>query len=472
MPKVVREDIDNLNATLTITIDQVDYKPKFDSELGKYRKQAHIKGFRKGKTPLSVVRKMYGKAVLGEVINELLQKQLFDYLTEEKIDILGQPIPSKDQEQMDLDPKDMGDFEFKFDLGIAPEFEIEGLDKKNSFQKYTIKPKKDQIETELENARKRFGERIFPEEDILENDIVKLSAKEMEGKKAKKDGIESEFSLLVSNIGDTRLRNKVLKLKNGEIFTADINKLEKDKDEAYIRKYFLNMEEGDEREFNKDFEFTIEEVSRVEPAELDQAFFDKMFGEGEVKNEKEAKAKITDNIKLQYNSQSEALLYRDFQESLMEKNTLTLPDDFLKRWILATNEQANEAILEKEYDAFAKNLQWTLIKNKIAKQFEVEVSKEEVTEGLKNRIRAYFGGAPGTSEELVESMVARLAEDPKQTEQIYEELLSDKLSKAISEIVTIKEKAVDTEAFEKLIQEAQAQAAAAQVSAAVAEEEE
>ena len=156
MPKVVREDIDNLNATLTITIDKGDYQSKFESELGKYRKQAHMKGFRRGKTPLSVVKKMYGKAVLGEVINDMLQKELFDYLNEKKIDILGQPIPSKDQEQVDIDPKDMSNYEFKFDLGIAPDFEIKGLDKKNTFQKYVVDPKKKMIDTELENSRKRF----------------------------------------------------------------------------------------------------------------------------------------------------------------------------------------------------------------------------------------------------------------------------------------------------------------------------
>lgn len=470
MPKVVREDIDNLNATLTIKLDKGDYKPKFDSELGKYRKQAHMKGFRKGRTPLSVVKKMYGKAVLGEVINEMLQKHLFDYLNEEKIDILGQPIPAKDQEQVDLDPKDMGDYEFKFDLGIAPEFEIKGLDKKNKFEKLVVKPKKAMIDTELENAQKRFGERTFPEEDILDNDIIKFSAKELDGKKPKEEGIASEFSILVSNIGDSKLQKKVLKMKNGDVLTTDITKLEKDKDDKYIRKYFLNLEDGDEREYNKDFELTIEEVSRIAPAELNQEFFDKMFGEGEVSSEKEAREKLSENIVNHYSSQADALLYRDFQDNLMEKNPLELPDAFLKRWILATNENATEEVLEKEYEYFAKNLQWTLIKNKLAKQFEIEVSQEEIIEGLKNRIRAYFGGGPYASEELVESMVGRLAEDQKQTEQVYEEILSDKLSSSIAEAVSVKDKSIDIEAFEKKIQEAQAQAAAAQAPATEEEE--
>ena len=135
MPKVVREEIDNLNATVTITLEKSDYQPKFKSELNKYRQKAHMKGFRRGKTPLSVVKKMYGKAVLAEVINEQLQKELFEHLNEDKLDILGQPLPSEDQEQIEFDLKDMSDYVFKFDLGIAPEFEVEGLDKKNSFQK-------------------------------------------------------------------------------------------------------------------------------------------------------------------------------------------------------------------------------------------------------------------------------------------------------------------------------------------------
>lgn len=472
MPKVVREEIDNLNATVTITLEKSDYQPKFNSELNKYRQQAHMKGFRKGKTPLSVVKKMYGKSVLAEVINEKLQKELFDHLNEDKLDILGQPLPAEDQEQVEFDLKDMNDYVFKFDVGIAPQFEIVGLDKKNKFEKHVVKPDKKMVDEELENMKKRLGEQFFPEEDILENDILKFSAKELDGKKVKKDGIESEFSILVSNIGDKGTKSSILKKKNGDVFQVDLYKLEKDKDETYIRKYYLNMEEGDERAFDSTFELTIEEVSRIKPAELNEETFDKFFGEGVVKTEEEAREKIIEGIKSSYNNQSDALLFRDFQDNLMEKNPLDLPDSFLKRWILASNEQATDELVEKEYDLFAKNLQWTLIKGKIAKQSEVSVSEEELMEGLKDRIRSYFGGGPYANEELIQAMLPRLMEDQKQTEQIHEELMTNKLHDVIAEAVSVKEKSVSVDRFNKIIEEAQKAAAAVQATTTEGDEEE
>lgn len=472
MPKVVREDIDNLNATLTITLEKSDYQPKFNSELNKYRQQAHMKGFRKGKTPLSVVRKMYGKAVLAEVINELLQKHLFDHLNEEKLDILGQPLPSTDQEEIEFDVKDLNDYVFKFDLGLAPQFEVAGLDQGNEFEKYVVTPDDNMIQEELENVQKRLGERIIPEDGVQEEDVVKFTVKELEGDQAKEGGIESEFSIMVSNIEDSDLKKSVLAAKTGDVLKLDLLKLEKDRDEAYAKRYYLNLEEDNDWAFHNNFEFTITEVSRIQPAELNKELFDNYFGADEVNTVEEAKEKISDNIKAHYNNQAEALLFRDFQDNLMEKNKMDLPDAFLKRWILASNEQANEEIVEKEYDLFAKNLQWTLIKGKIAKQNEVEVSEEELQEGLKNRIRAYFGGSPYANEDMINMMLPRLMEDRQQVEQVHEELISNKLHDIIAEAVNVKDKPIEIDAFNKIIEEAQAEAAAAQAKAVATSVEE
>ena len=473
MPKVVREEIDNLNATLTITLEKSDYQPKFNSELNKYRQQAHMKGFRKGKTPLSIVKKMYGKSVLAEVINERLQKELFDHLNEEKVEILGQPLPAEDQEQIDFDLKDLTEYVFKFDLGLAPQFEVQGLDKQNEFEKYAVTIDDSILDKEMENIQKRLGERVYEEEKITEEDLVKFSAKEKEGDAIKEDGISSEFSILVSDIADEEAKKLLLSKKKGEAVELDLLQLEKDRDEQYVKRYYLNLQEEQEWEFHNDFELTIEEVSHIQPAELNQEFFDKFFGEGEVSSEEEAREKVAENFKANYNNQADALLFRDFQEDLMEKNQLELPDSFLKRWILASNENADEAVIEKEYDLFAKNLQWTLIKSKIAKQNEVEITEEELKEGLRNRIRSYFGASPYANDDLIEGMLPRLMEDRQQLEQIQEELLSNKLHDVIAEAVEVKEKPIDTDAFEEIIAKAQAEAAAAQaqsISEAIEEE--
>ena len=462
MPKVVREDIDNLNAVLTVTLEKEDYESKFNSELSKYRKQAHMKGFRKGKTPLSVLKKMYGKSVLADVINEMLQKKLYGYLTGENINILGQPLPSDSQEPIDFELRELHDYTFKFDLGLAPEFEVKGVSPESTFEKMEVEVAEKMIDEELEAARKRFGERQFAEEDIQENDMIKLLAKELDGEEIKVDGVESEFSLLVSSISDEDAKKQLLGSNKGDSFRFNLYELEEDKEEKYVRKYFLNLSDDDEREVGQNFEVTVMEISRIEPAELNQEFFDKFFGEGEVSSEEEARGKISEQISKFYNGQSEALLFRDMQEKLMEINEMELPEEFLKRWMKATNEKVSDEVIEKEFDKFTKNLQWSLIRSKLVKRFEIEVGNEEVLETLKNRVRSYFGGVAPGMEHIIDSTAARLMEDEKQVEQAYDEVLSDRLYEAMAAEVTVTAKKVSLEEFEAEVAKAREASAAAQ----------
>ncbi|MCG8331917.1 MAG: trigger factor [Chitinophagales bacterium] len=467
MPKVVREDIDNLNAVLTVTLEKSDYESKYNAELSKYRKQGQMKGFRKGKTPLSVIKKMYGKAILADAVNEKLQSTLYEYLTEEDISILGQPIPSDSQEPIDFDTKELIDFVFKFDLGIAPEFEVQGLD--GSFEKLAIEVADEMIAEDLESLRKRLGERIHPEDDIQDNDIIKFSAKE----KGKEEGLETEFSILMSSITEAA-QKQLLPLKKGDSIDLNVFELEVDKDEKHVRKYLLNLKEEDEQEVNAEFECTIIEVSRVAPAELNQAFFDQAFGEGEVSSEEEVKEKITAGINSYYDTQAEALLSRDIQEKLIEANELDLPNEFLKRWMKASNEGVSEEVIEKEYPNFSKNLQWSLIRSKLAKQHEVKVEEDDVMDYFRNSIRNYFSGQGMMAgiEQIVDSTAMRMMEDEEQYERAYGEVMTDKLFKALSAAVSVEKKVVSKEDFEKEVADARAAAAAAQAANALAETEE
>ncbi|MCB0567036.1 MAG: trigger factor [Phaeodactylibacter sp.] len=471
MPKVVREDIDNLNAVLTVTLEKEDYEPKFHSELSKYRKQAAMKGFRKGKTPISILKKMYGKSVLVEVINDTLQRELSGYLTDQDVKILGQPLPSEDQEPIDFEFKELQDYTFKFDLGLAPEFEVKGAGPEDSYGKMEVEVTEAMVDEELEAARKRLGERQFVEDDILENDMVKLLAVELDGAEPKEEGVESEFSLLVSAISDEEAKQQLLGGKKGDTFTFNLFGLEEDKDEQYVRKYFLNLSDEDEREVGQVYKVTVEEISRIEPAELNQEFFDNFFGEGEVNSEEEARGKIREQVEKFYNDQSEALLFRDMQEKIMELNEMELPEGFLKRWMKATNEELSDKVIEKEYEAFAKNLQWSLIRSKLVRRFGIEVKNEEVLETIKNRVRSYFGGVAPGMEHIVDSTATRLMEDEKQVEQAYGEVLTDKLYKALAAEVKIDIKKASLEAFEAEVAKAREAAAAAQGNAGDDEEE-
>ncbi|MCB9081806.1 MAG: trigger factor [Lewinellaceae bacterium] len=471
MSKVVREDLDNLNAVVTITLEKAEYEPKFQTELDKYRKKAHLKGFRKGKTPTAVIKKMYGRSVLADVVNEMLQEKLFQYLQDNKIDLLGQPIPSTDTPDISFDLKDLQDYVVKFDLGIAPEFDLAGLDASNVFEKYAVEITDELIQTEVDNLRRRYGQRTVSDSEIKEEDLVKFDAKELDGKTPKAGGVEHSFSVLISNLSD-KAKKLVLKHKVGDTFQADVFAMEKDSDEAFVRQYFLGLDKGDTREVNREFELTITEASRVEMAELNQELFDQLFGEGQVSGEEELREKIRIDISRYYDQQAEALLFRAFQDDLMEKNNPTLPDAFLRRWIQSSNEKATDEVMEREYPLFAKNLQWTLIRNKIIKEHNVEVTDAMVHDHLMVRVRSYFAGSPYASDELIHSMVHRLMEDQKQYEQAYDEIIADKLHEVIAQLVTIKPKPITEAAFQEIARQARQSAEAAQIPDLLGDDEE
>jgi len=466
MPKIVREDKENLSAELTMMITKEDYVPKLDSELKQYRKKAHMKGFRKGKTPMGVIRKMYGQSVLAEVINDTLQKELTKYLTDENIEILGQPIPSDSQAELDFDINNLQDFEFKFDLGLAPQFELEGLSADTSFDRYAVDVPASMLDKEMEQAQKKFGDRSTVDTAIEDNDIVTFNANELDGDAIKENGWASTFNILVSQIGDEAVKKELLTKKTGDKIRFNVFELEKNSKPESVRKYLLNVQENDEDvEIGEMFEATIGDIQRVAPAELDQAFFDKAFGEGNVKSEEEARGKFEAEISKYYDKQAESLLFRDFQDFLLEKNDIELPNDFLKRWIKSSNENANDEVIEKEYINFSKNLQWSLIKGKIVKQFDLSVSEEEIFEGFKDRVRGYFQGYG--DELIVLNTANRLMEDQKQVDQLYQELMSDKLFETVRGIVKIKDEKIAAEAFDEVIKKAHDEVMAAQNAGAV-----
>jgi len=454
MPKVVREDIDNLNAVISVSIEKADYESSFKSELKKVAKQAQVKGFRKGKTPISFVKKMYGPSILMDTVNNILQEEMSKYLQDDKTNYLGQPIPAENQDKVDFDPNNLSDFEFKFDAGIAPELKIKGADKKTKLEQYKIKVDDKMLDEELENIKKRLGERELDEEKILEGDLVKLSVKELDGKKVKEGGVESEFSLVWEKIADKKLQKALLKQKKGDTFTVNPFKVEKDAEEKYVKKYFLGMED-DTAEVGDKFEATIVEVSRVSEVELNQEAFDKVFGEGVISSVEEAKAKIGEDIGKYYAKQTEGLLFRKMQDNLIEKNEgdIQLPDAFLKRWLLISNEKNTVELIEKEYNDFAKNLKWSLIKGELNEKFDVKLEEADIKAGLRERVKGYMQGAMGDNPEFLDGMVERLMGDQEQVTNMAEELAADKLFENLRDAITVKEKAITVEQFQEVVKE-------------------
>ncbi|MBK8502814.1 MAG: hypothetical protein IPL46_11670 [Saprospiraceae bacterium] len=453
---VIRTDKNNNEATLALNIVKSDYEPKLSEELKKYQQKAQMKGFRKGKVPKSVIRKMYGKAMLADVINALIQEKLGGYIESEKLDLLGQPLPSKEQKIYDFNLDNSGDFTFLFDVGLSPVLELTGVAAETVFKRPKVEVTHEMIDKDLQAARKRYGQEVHPEKDFRDDDRLLLNAKELEGDVLKNDGFETSFQILISNIADQSLRDQVKKMLKEDTFRFNIYELEPDRSEDYVKKYLLNLAKEDmDRETGQMFEATISEVNRIDPAELNEAFFGQAFGEGAVSSEDEARAKVKEQIEAFYDRQAEALMFRDFQEKLLEINQVTLPDEFLKRWLVASNDNLQEKQLTHEYPDFSRNLNWTLIERKIKDKFELKVEMDEVKEVMRNQIRQYFGNYPVTNE-ILDSSVDRMMADQEQFNRAYAECMSDKVFETIRDNVTLQDDPVSLEEFQELVKEAQA----------------
>lgn len=449
---IEKTQVDNLNAIISINIGKDDYEKKFKSELSKYAAKAQIKGFRKGKTPHSVIKKMYGRSVLAEVVNDTLQHALSDYLQKEDLPILGQPIPADDQDgNLSFDVNNLEDYEFKYEIGLSPEIDIQGVSKSDKYDIDSIDFTDEIINEELENARKRLGTQEKVEGKIEENDIIKVQAEELDGKKVKENGWANEFSLHTTSLTDD-YKKKVLKLKTGDSFEFDVYKLEKEKTEEYVKKYLLDVkepEEGEEApEIGNMFKGEITEISRLKLAELDQEFYDKYYGEGEVKTEEEAKEKIKEQLKSHFDNQALQLMYRNIMDKLVADTKVDLPESFLKKWLKITNEKLSDSEIDAEFTGFLDNMRWTLIKSKLAKQFEIEVTREDIQEAMAMKIRSYMGNyGQQLDDSFMNDIMSKMMSNQEEVNKTYEELQAGKVFNKIGEQVKKNEVSISLDDF-------------------------
>ena len=452
MPTIVRENHDNMNATITLSIPVSDYQPAFKAKLNEYKKTAHMKGFRKGKTPFSVIRKMYGKGTLVDIINKTVGEELDKYIRAEELDLLGNPIPSKDQENYDFDTRDLEDFEFKFDIGIAPEFEVSGLDGSTFDYNDAIIPDS-MVDEDIENARKQLGEQGAVEDEIQAEDVIKIQADELleGGEGIKENGFANEFSVsfdLLTDEGKAAFTGK----KTGDLVQFDIFNLEKDRDETFVRRYFLDVNEDAEEnpEIGNMFQGLITEVTRLQLAELDQAFFDKYMGEGKVSSEEELRTEMKARTKMYYDRQADVLLFKDIREHLEAENKLTYPEEFLKRWIVASGNLPKGRTVDEEIDNLTEGLGWTLIRGKLVKRFNIEVEEAEIKQRLRTQLISMFGGQDLGA--ILDEYVDKMYQEEQQYHNAYTQVVTDKVFNSMKEVVTLNKKEITTEELEKLIE--------------------
>tara|TARA_R110000851_G_scaffold327695_1_gene497565 strand:- start:64539 stop:65858 length:1320 start_codon:yes stop_codon:yes gene_type:complete len=433
---ITKKDIDKLNAVLTVEVSKDDYSGKVEKVLNDYRKNANIPGFRKGHVPLGMVKKQYGKAVLVEEVNKLLQDALHKFLNEEKLDVLGNPLPKNEAEiNWDAD-----DYSFEFELGLAPKFDVDV--KGNEVVHYKIIADDEMLNNQVKTIRKQYGKLISKKEvekgdeitgtfTSTEKEIDKkttLSTEEIAGKKQLE-------SLIGSKVGDT------VTLKTKGMFADDHDN----------QKYF-GVSHDEAHGLDIEVSFKIEEVNKREMAELNQELFDKLFGEGVVTSEEELKAKIKEDAEGQFAQQSDQKLLNDVVETLIENTKFDLPKEFLQRWIAMTGEKRlSEEDAKAEYERSEKGLRYQLIEGKLRAENNLQVTFEELKDYSKNMIKAQmaqFGQTNPTEEEL-ESIAARILSNKEEVERLSEQLNTNKLLNFFKENAKLKTKEVTYDQFIK-----------------------
>lgn len=448
MPNVVRKDLDNSSAMLTVSVSREELKPKIDAELKKFRQRANIKGFRQGQAPMDFVKRLYGSSIFGETLNNLFSDELNKYLRESGLNILGQPLLSPEQNQFSSKLENMdAKYAVNYDIGFVPEFTIGGLGKSESFDRLTIANIDELAAEELQKMRKQGGERTNPEEDILENDIVALQMSELEGENVKEDGLKSTVSILVNRIPNETLRKEFLQKKKGDTVRLNARELEDNPKEDMYRKYILNMPEGDDRQVGDQFEAVIENVSRVAPAELTDEYLQKTFGP-EIKTESEALEALKKDVVRFYEMRANALVMRDIQKRLLELNRFGLPETFLKRWLASNNEKLSPTQIEEEFEPFAENLRWSLLRDKLTEQFGINIDAEAVRDVFRARVRSYF--QVDLPDDLINSTVGRMMEKEEDVDKVRRDLEYEKLYEALSGEVNLVDKPIPSAEFHQI----------------------
>lgn len=434
---ITKENIDALNAVVKIDITEEDYQSKVAKILQDYRKKANIPGFRKGHVPMSLVKKQYEKPVLIDEVNKLLQDSLSNFLVEEKLDILGNPLPkSQDDFSWDADT-----FTFEFELGLTPEFEV-NLQPKKAITHYKIIADKKMLDGQAANILERYG-KIISQKEVAENSNVTgtfvNTKKEIDKKSTFKiDSIKGKANLkklIGSKVGD------VITLKTKGLFTDD-----------HMLQNNLGVSHDDVHGLNVEVQLTIEEISYTEPAKLDQELFDKLFGKDVVKTEKEFRAKLKEDAEKQFEQQADQQLLNAVTESLIDNTKFDLPAEFLQKWLAVAGEkQLTEQEAAEEYNRSEKGLRYQLIEGKISKAHNLQVTFEELKEFAKGFIKsqmAQFGNANPEEKEL-EDIAGRILSNQDEVKRLSEQLMSQKLLNFFKENVKLKTKEVSFDDFVK-----------------------
>ncbi len=445
--------LDKQNTTdglIKIKLTESDYQPKVEEKVRDYSRKANIKGFRQGKVPSGVIKKMFGKSILVEQVNQLISHSVSNYIKDNKLRILGDPIPNSDKART-IDWDNQKDFEFEFQVGMVDDFQYD-LSSKVKIKSYSIEVDEKVIEETLGDLKQRFGKVSYPEvseaTDNLFGEIVGI------------DGVlrseeEKKSSYISVEKVEKKEQKKFVGLKKEDEVEFDITKIFTDE---RLTAQAINVPIEEAKTAIGKYTIKITTISRTEPAEINVELFDKVFGKDVVKNEEEFIVKIKETISENYKRETDHLLDHEIQHHFVDHTKIDMPDNFLKLWLKATSEgKVTDDILEKEFKQYKESLKWDLVKNKIAEDLKITVEAAEVKNKAKEMILQQFGGQ-AFAEQLGDKMDGIADnylsdQDGKNFMNLYNQLRSEKIMKTIRETITVTEKKANLEEFKKVTAE-------------------
>ena len=447
---ITRENIDDLNAVLKIKIEKTDYDEKVENVLKDYRKKANIKGFRPGMVPIGLIKKMYGKAIKIDEINKVVTENIHKYLTDEKIEILGDPLPKSDeQEKFDFDTQE--EFKFSFEVGLAPSFDL-NISKKNKIDLYEITIDDKMKDDYVANYTRRFGE-FRVAETTEEKDILKGSIEAIDDRGDRiSEGISvDETTLAVDIIKDEKIKKEFTGKNKNDVIDFDIKKAFPNENEVAG---LLKKKKEEVEDLDGNFRFTIKEITRFHPAEIGTELFNRIYGEGVVNTEEEFMKKIEDEIAASLKRESNFKLMHDIKKLTLETTDMQFPEDFLKKWLLRVNKDTTTEQIDKEFDTFKHDLKWQLIKNKIAKDNSIKISEEELQKEAENITRYQFQqyGLFYATDEQISNYAKETLKKEDDAKRIADKISDDKVIDSLKELVKIENKSVTAEEFNKLFE--------------------
>lgn len=449
--KVSFENQDKVNGLMTIIVEESDYKEKVEKSLKDYRKQANIPGFRKGMAPMGLIKKQYGEYLKLDAINKVVGEELYKYIKDNKINMLGEPLPSAKQEAQDLEKEPP--YTFYFDIAVAPELKVE-LTSKDKLPYYDIKVDDATVDKQVDIFASRTGQYVKAEE-YQKNDMLKGDLRELDEKgNTKEGGITLEAAVMMPEFIKVEDQRKLFdNAKLGDVIVFNPRKAYPDNDSEIAALLKIKREEVAQHE--GDFSYQITEISRFEKAEVNQALFDQIYGEGEVKSLEEFRTKIAEGIKEQTVTDCDYKFLLDVRSYLEDKvGKLTFPDEILKRVMLLNNKERGEEFVEKNYEASIQQLTWHLIKEQLVEANKVKIEDKDVREAAKETARIQFAqyGMIQVPEEYVDNYVTEMFKKKENVDAFVDRAIDLKLIEALKKVVTLETKEVTLDEFNKIVE--------------------